>query len=178
MRKYALKKDFGMNKENLLILGAGQYGQVVRETAEAMGIFDQMHFLDDNNPTAVGKLAEYVRFRDGYACAFVAMGNPALRKQWLKELEEAGFELPVLVHPKAYVSPTAILGGGTIVEPMAVINTGAVVEKGGLLCAGCIVNHNAHIASCCQIDCGAVVAAGASVPESTKVPSGTVYQRK
>ena len=167
-----------MKKENLLILGAGQYGQVVRETAEAMGIFERICFLDDNNPAAIGKLAEYARFRGAYACAFVAMGNPALRKQWLEKLEEAGFELPVLVHPKAYISPSALLGCGTIVEPMAVVNTGAVVEKGSLLCAGCIVNHNAYIAVCCQIDCGAVVAAAANVAEGTKVASGTVYQRK
>lgn len=167
-----------MHRENLLILGAGQYGQVVRETAEAMGTFEKIRFLDDNNPNAVGKLADYARFQKDYGCVFVAMGNPTLRVQWLERLETVGFQLPVLIHPKAYVSPSAVIGCGTIVEPMTVVNTGAVVEKGTLLCAGCIVNHNAHIASCCQIDCGAVITAGAYVPDCTKVPSGTVYQRK
>ena len=167
-----------MMKENLLILGAGQYGQVVRETAEAMGAFEKISFLDDSNPIAVGKLTDYVRFQKEYGCAFVAMGNPALRAQWLERLEAAGFQLPVLIHPRAYISASAVLGKATIAEAMTVVNTAAVVEKGTLLCAGCIVNHNAHVASCCQIDCGAVVAAGASVPDCTKVPSGTVYERK
>ena len=167
-----------MKEKRLLILGAGQYGMVVKETAEAMGVFEKISFLDDSNPIALGKLADYEAFLGTYRYAFVAMGNPTLRAQWLERLETAGFWLPVLIHPRAYVSASAVLGKATIAEAMTVVNTAAVVEKGTLLCAGCIVNHNAHIASCCQIDCGAVVAAGASVPGSTKVPSGTVYERK
>lgn len=167
-----------MDKRNLLILGAGQYGQVVREIAEAMGCFNKIDYLDDNNPAALGRLGDYERFYPEYGCAFVAMGNPKLRMQWLDKLELVGFELPVLIHPKAYVSPSAKLKKGTIVEPMAVVNTEAVVERGGLLCAGCVVNHNAYIMPVCQIDCNAVVASNAVVPEGTKVPSGTVYERK
>ena len=164
-----------MKMKNLLILGAGQYGCVVRETAEAMGCFEKIAFLDDNSPLAMGKLAAYEGFAREYGCAFVAMGNPALRIQWLEKLELAGYELPVLIHPRAYVSPSAILGKAVIVEPMAVVNAQAVVETGGLLCAGSVVNHNAHVMPVCQIDCNAVVAAIATVPEGTKVPSGTVF---
>lgn len=167
-----------MDKKNLLILGAGQYGQVVQETAEAMGCFDKIDFLDDNSPLALGNLADYEMLRQEYSCAFVAMGNPQLRMQWLDKLEQAGYELPVLVHPKAYVSPSAKLGQGTIVEPMAVVNTEAIVDEGGLLCAGCVVNHNAYVMPACQIDCNAVVASNAVVSAGTKVPSGTVYERK
>ncbi len=165
-------------KSGLLILGAGQYGQVVRETAEAMGCFDHIAFLDDSNPVAVGKLAEYPQFVGAYSCAFVAMGNPQLRKKWQREVEQAGFSLPTLIHPGAYVSPTAMLGKGIIVEPMAVVNTDAKVEDGCLLCAGCVINHNASVKALCQIDCNAVVAANATVAEGTKVPSGTVYESK
>lgn len=164
-----------MKMKNLLILGAGQYGCVVRETAEAMGCFEKIAFLDDNSPLAMDKLAAYEAFVREYGCAFVAMGNPALRLQWLEKLELAGYELPALIHPRACVSPSATLGKAVIVEPMAVVNAEAVVETGGLLCAGCVVNHNAHIMPVCQIDCGAVVASNATVPEGTKVPSGTVF---
>lgn len=167
-----------MDKKRLLIIGAGQYGQVVRETAEATGRFSRISFLDDSNPLAVGKTEAFASFRKEYDCAFVAIGNPQLRLRWLEKLETAGYELPVLIHPGAYVSPSAVLGAGTVVEPMVAVNTGAVVEKGCLLCAGCVVNHNAHVMSCCQIDCGAVVASNAVVPEGTKVHSGTVFIKK
>lgn len=167
-----------MEKKSLLILGAGQYGIVAKETAQAMDCFGRIDFLDDNNPAAVGKLGDYAQFRQTYGCAFVAMGNPKLRLMWIEKLTQAGFELPLLIHPRAYVSPSARLMPGTIAEPMVVVNAGTVVETGGLLCAGCVVNHNAHVMECCQIDCGAVVASNAIVPEGTKVQSGTVFERK
>jgi len=165
-------------KKKLLILGAGQYGRLARETAEATGCFDRIDFLDDNSVLAVGKLADYELLAGSYDSAFVAMGNPQLRKDWLERLERKGYDLPVLIHPRAYVSPSAVLGKGTIVEPMAVVNSEAVVETGGLLCAGSIVNHNARVMPVCQIDCGAVVASNAVVPEKTKVHSGTVYHKE
>jgi len=164
--------------KKLLILGAGQYGRVVQETATAMGCFERIAFLDDRSPLAIGKLAQYRDLAEQFDCAFVAMGNPQLRMKWLDDLKQAGFLLPILIHPQAFVSPSAILGEGTIVEAMAVVNTEAVVEMGGLICAGAIVNHNAHIMPGCQIDCNAVVASNAVVPEGTKVPSGSVFERE
>lgn len=161
----------------LLILGAGRYGQVVKETADAMGCFDRISFLDDISPIAIGKLVDYEHYVQEYTYAFVAIGNPHIRQLWLEKLEQIGYVLPVLVHPKSYVSSSARLGKGTIVEPMAVVSTEAIVEKGGLLCAGCVVNHNAHIMQMCQIDCNAVVESDAVVPEGTKVYSGTVFER-
>lgn len=163
---------------NLLILGAGQYGKIVWETAKAMECFDRIDFLDDNNPIAIGKLADYKTFGAQYTHVFVAIGNAKLRKQWLSILEDASFALPRLIHPQAYISASAVLGRAIIAEPMAVVNAGATVETGTLLCAGCVVNHNAHVMSVCQIDCNAVVAANATVPEGTKVTSCTVYDRE
>ncbi len=165
-----------MDQMNLLILGAGQYGKIVYETAEAMGCFDRIDFLDDQNPIAIGVLEDYKKYRSSYECAFVSMGNPQLRLQWLDRLEAAGYELVTLVHPMGYVSQTASLGKGCIVEPMVVIQAGARVESGVLLCAGCVVNHNSIIQKGCQIDCNAVVPARIRVPEMTKVPCGSVAE--
>ena len=165
-----------MNQKKLLILGAGQYGAVAKETAEAMGCFSEIAFLDDHNPLAIGPLEAYAEYQETYACAFVAMGAPALRLAWLEKLACAGFALPVLAHPQSWVSPSAQLGAGVIVEPMAVVQAGAVVETGCLLCAGCVVNHNSVVQAGCQIDCNGVVPARAQVPSGTKVPCGTTFE--
>ena len=161
--------------ENLLILGAGQYGLLVKEIAETTGKFSQIDFLDDANPIAVGKLDAYADLLECYGCAIVAMGNPQLRLSYLERLAQAGFELPVLRHPAAVVMPSAHLGRGCVVEAMAVVNSNAVVGNGCLLCAGSVVNHNAVVGDGCQIDCNAVVSARATVPAGTKVPCATVF---
>ena len=42
----------------LLIVGAGEYGHVVRELALQVG-YEKVEFLDDNSPIAVGKVSEF-----------------------------------------------------------------------------------------------------------------------
>ena len=55
-----------MENNNLLVIGAGQYGMVAKEIAESMGKFGRIDFLDDHNPVAVGKTSEFTeaRFRE------------------------------------------------------------------------------------------------------------------
>ena len=159
----------------LLILGAGQYGMVAKEVAEAMGCYKNISFLDDVNPDAVGKLEDYAKFSGKYPYAFVAIGNLALRVEWIRRLREAGFFLPVLVHPRAVVMPSAEVGAASIIEAMAVVNSNAVVGEGSIVSCGAVVNHNAEIGNCCHIDCNAVVPANEKVPGQTKILYGTVY---
>ena len=161
-------------KKNLLILGAGQYGQVAFETAQAMACFERIDFLDDRNGIAVGKMEDYRRFAAAYSCAFVAMGNPELRLGWLEKLEAAGYELAVLIHPMAWVSPSAVLDCGVMVEPMAVVQAQAEIGRGSLICAGAVVNHTAVVAEGCQIDCGSVVPSNTKVGPMTKIFCGSV----
>ena len=163
-----------MNK-NLLIFGSGQYGAVAKETAEAMGYFEKIDFLDDNSDTAVGKLNEYERFSPDYSYAFVAIGDPELRLSLIQKLEEACFTIAVLVNPRAAVAPSAQLYKGTIVEAMAVVNSNSTVAVGCIISAGAVVNHNCFIGDCCHVDCNAVIAAGTMVPAGSKVHYGEVY---
>ena len=163
-----------MNK-NLLILGAGQYGHVAKEIAEATGLFEKIDFLDDGKDFAVGKLVDYREFINSYSYAIVAIGNPQLRVDWIERLEADGYEIAVLVHPKAYVSSSAEIMKGCIVEPFAALNTQCVVSVGCIISAGAVVNHNSICSDGVHVDCNAVISAGASVPSKTKVSSGTVY---
>lgn len=58
----------------LIILGAGQYGQVAKEVALSSG-FERISFLDDNSDIAIGKLEDYKKYITEYKSAFVAIGN-------------------------------------------------------------------------------------------------------
>ena len=166
-----------MNK-NLLILGAGQYGRVVKEIATDMNCFEKISFLDDNSSLAVGKLTDYKFFEDSYSYAFVAIGNPDIRIKWLDLLEETNYTIPVLIHPKAYVSPSAKIMDGSIVEPMVVVHTECTIEKGCFISAGAVINHAAKCLECCHIDCNATVSGYAVVPAGTKVNIGAVFDSK
>lgn len=160
--------------KNLLILGAGQYGMVAKEIADSMKIFNCISFLDDNNPIAVGKLNEYTHFINKYDSAVVAIGDACLRLKFIEQLESTGFEIPVLKHEKAYVSPSAAIGKGSFIEPMAVVHTDVTIGKGCIISAGTIVNHNAVICDGCHLNCGTIVSARANVDKFTKSECGQI----
>lgn len=160
----------------LLILGAGQYGYVAREVAEAMGCFEKIDFLDDNNSIAIGKMKDYEVLHEKYDYAIAAIGNAMFRLELLEKLETCGYQIPVLIHPRSYVSPSAKISEGCIIEPFAGIHTEAVIHKGCLISMNSTVNHNAVIEQGCHVDCGAIVPARAIVKMNTKVLSGTVYE--
>ena len=163
-----------MNK-NLLILGAGQYGQVAKEIAESMGCFEKIDFLDDKNEIAIDRLDNYEKYTVDYSYAVVAIGDPDVRLAYIKKLEEACYRVAILVSPKAYISSSAQLIKGTIVEPMAVVNAYATLCIGVFACAGSIVNHNAFVGDACQLDCGSVVGASAALLAKTKLHYNEVY---
>ena len=165
-------------KKNLLIFGAGQYGQVAKEIAKSTKNFNRIEFLDDNNEKAIGKICEYKKFKKEFSTAFVAIGNVEIRLKLIEELDGQGFEVVKIVSPTAQVSPSAQVKSGTIVEHMAVISANSFVGEGVFVCAGAIVNHNATVGDGCQIDCGSVVGSNAVVPPKTKLAYNEVFYKQ
>ena len=160
--------------KRLLILGAGQYGKVAYEIARAMEQFDGIAFLDDNSETAVGKLSDYKKLKNDYDSAIVAIGNAGMRLGFIERLTESGYDIPVMIHPKAYVSPSAVIGKGSFIEPMAVVHTDVVIGIGAIVSAGTIINHNAVIGDGCHLDCGTVIKAREIIEDKTKTDCGQV----
>lgn len=162
--------------DNLLILGAGQYGVVVKEIAEAIGEFDELSFLDDNSPKAIDRIEECIKYSDKYSKAVVAIGNTEKRLELIRMLEYIGFNVVTLIHPLAYVSPSAIIEKGSFVEPMAVIHAGVKIGTGCIISAGTIINHDAIINDGCHLNCGTIVGASAVIKPGIKSDYGQKLQ--
>ncbi|MBD5086993.1 MAG: PglB [Clostridiales bacterium] len=175
---YILVDGIMTTNDNLLILGAGQYGQVAKEIAESTGLFGKIDFLDDNVENVVGSVADYEKLAGKYSYAFVAIGNADLRLAYIRALEKSCFRIAVLISPKAYVSQSAQIKQGSIVEPFAIVNSNSAVGEGTLICAGAIVNHNAVVGDACHLDCGSVVEANAVVPDKIKLGCNEVFSRE
>lgn len=154
----------------LLILGAGQYGLVAKEVAEAMNCFTQIDFLDDHSKVAVGKLNDIENME--YDAAFVAIGNPAVRSQYINRIEKAA----TLIHPKAFVSLSAKIDEGCIVEAGAVICSDAKIGKGTIVMANAVVGHNATVGDCCQLKYNCSIPEMASVPSLQIVVCNSVWE--
>ncbi|MFQ6808275.1 MAG: hypothetical protein ACLRTF_04375 [Blautia sp.] len=162
-------------EKSLLIFGAGQYGMLTKEIALETGNYRKIDFLDDNNKAAVGKLEDYQDFLEHYEEAIVAIGNPEIRRNWLRKIENSGYKIATVVSPKAHVSLTAKIESGCIIEAFANVQTASTVGKGTIVCSNSVLGHNSQVGEVCQIDIGAVVPPRAKVLDGTKVLAGTVY---
>lgn len=161
-----------------LILGKGGFGAQLAELLLQSGQYEATLFLDDAAPGCAGKLADLARPDLRAACpdAFAAVGNNAFRLQLLGRLATAGYRLPVFVHPAAFVSPSAVLGAGTVVLPFCYVGAGVTAGRGCILNAGAIIDHNAALGEGVHAAPGAIVKAGAAVADLAKVESGQVVR--
>ena len=161
--------------KSLLILGAGGFGQMVKETAHLIG-YSKVVFLDDaaKGEDVIGRCCDYVLCHEEYPVAVAAFGNSKTRLYWTDKLIEAGYEVPAIVHPAAVVSPSAVLEPGCFVMQRAVVNTNTRIERAALINSGAIVDHNSVVGAGAHVGLGSVVKANCKIEAGKKVEAGEV----
>ena len=166
--------------KTLLILGVGGYGKTIADVAAQLGIYGRIAFLDDGRAgeEILGPCARYKEFLDGDTEVYPAFGNNDFRRKWLEELLAEGITVPTLVHPRAYVSPQARLGTGTMVLPMAVVNSGVTVGNGCIINIGALIDHDSVIGDFTHLAPGAIVKAENRIPSGIKIDSGEVIENR
>jgi sugar O-acyltransferase (sialic acid O-acetyltransferase NeuD family) len=114
-----------------------------------------------------------LQVRQQFSTALVAIGNAAVRLQWLPRLASAGYELPVVIHPIAWVSPSAQLGSGSVVFAQVAIQAQAVIGTGAILNTGCSVDHDAQLGNGVHICPGARLAGEVQVRDRSWIGIGS-----
>lgn len=175
-----LRLDTPVNPErkrlNLLILGAGSHGHNVKETAEKLGIFHEIKFLDDGikDDEILDRCENSARYVSHFPCAFVAIGNNDIRKRYMDKLRSEGYLIPKIIHPNATVSPNAVVGDGTVILAQATVDA-ATVGENCIIASNALVNRGAVVGDDVHVDCGGIVIKNSQVPERTTVGSGEIY---
>ena len=161
--------------KSLLILGAGGFGRMVKETAQALG-YEKVVFLDDavKSDDVIGMCCDYVIQHEEYPVAVAAFGNNKTRLYWTDKLLEEGYEVPAIVHPSAIVSPSAVLEPGCFVMQRAVVNTHTKIERAVLVNSGAIVDHGSSVGAGAHIGLGSVVKSDCVIESGRKVEAGEV----
>ena len=159
--------------KTLIILGSGGYGHTVADVAEQLGY--KVVFLDDSLPDH--PLSSFVDFI-GECVEFIpAFGNNAFRLEWINRIEESGGQLATLIHPTAYISPTATISHGTVILPHAIINTDVVINRGCIINLGAVIDHGCIIEEGVHVCLGAIVKGENHLPRCIKIEAGEVVER-
>jgi sugar O-acyltransferase (sialic acid O-acetyltransferase NeuD family) len=133
------------------IFGAGTLGEMALDVARDLGLNIQ-GFVDDVSdarecdgvPIGGGTdwLLALMR-RESRVAAFVAIGENEGRAEVFRGLVKAGVALPNLVHPRAYIAPSARLGAGNLIMANAYIGTAVRLGDSNVVCPGvCLTHHN------------------------------------
>lgn len=167
--------------KTLLILGAGGHGRSVAEAALLSKEWDKVVFLDDAWPDVtealgckvLGKVVDIFSIADQCEGAIAAVGNNAVREQWIAILEQAGVDLVSVAHPRAWVSPSAKVGAGTAVMAGAVVGTLSEVGRGVIINANATVDHDVVMEDLSHIGVGVQLAGGVRVGARAWLQAGS-----
>jgi UDP-N-acetylbacillosamine N-acetyltransferase len=172
----------------VVILGAGGHGRVVAECARAQGVLTLLAFLEittnrhGSSELGIPLYGPSVTMRDlGADGVLFGTGENHRRLKLLAIARTEQAQLPTVVHPTAWVSPSASLGAGTVVMANAtvqtgcrlgaavIINTNASVDHDGVLADGVHISPGAHLAGNVIVGEGTHIGIGATVIEGIRI---------
>lgn len=167
--------------KRLLIVGAGGHGRSVAEAVLARGEFVVVGFLDDAFPElervweipVLGTVADSAQWRGVVDCAFVALGNNELRQRVVAGLRASGFSLATVLHPRAIVSPTALIGEGSAIMAGAIIGTEARLGEGVIVNCAAVVDHHGHVGDFGHLGVNAAMAGGSVLGATAWMKAGS-----
>ncbi len=172
---------FDPRSNQIIIFGGGGQGRVLVDLIRAAGVYQLAGVVDDGLPPGSDVLGAKVLGgavllpdlrQQGYRLAANAVGgigNVDVRLKVFGLLHDAGFECPNLVHPTAFIEPSAMLEGGVQVLAKTYISSAAVVGFGTLINAGVIVSHDCRIGRCVNLSPGAALAGGVTVEDYAQI---------
>jgi sugar O-acyltransferase (sialic acid O-acetyltransferase NeuD family) len=170
-----------MPAARLLILGAGGHGRSVAEAAMLSGQYVLAGFVDDGmavgspiwHTSVLGSTADLKAYAALCDKVVVAIGNNALRESLVTRLVGLGFELTTVIHPKAIVSPSAVIGQGCAIMAGAIVGTEAQLGLGVIANCGSVVDHHAQVHDFGHLGVNACMAGGAILGRKAWMQAGS-----
>ncbi len=173
--------EFAFDPTALVIFGGGGQGKCLIDLVQLTGAFRIAGIIDDGIPVGNtvlgvpvlgGKSVLPELYKRGVRLAANAVGgigNVTVRVKIFQLLADAGFTCPNLVHPAAWVEPSAELLGGVQILAKSYISSAACVGYGTLINAGVIVSHDCQIGQCVNLSPGAALAGEVCVEDFAQI---------
>ena len=171
-------------KEILLIGGGGHCRSVIDVIEqecrfEIVGIVDRPELLGSNvlGYSVIGNDSDLDSLAKKYQYALITAGqikSPSLRIKLFNLAVKAGFILPSIVSPNAYVSRYASLGNGVVVMHGALVNINTTISDNCIVNSKALIEHDCQIFKHCHISTNATINGGVTVEEGCFIGSGAI----
>lgn len=153
-----------MTKKKVIIIGAGQNGQVVKNIISLNKNTKVIGFLDDvkRSREIIGKTADFLKFKKRGCEFFISVGDNKARSKIFLKMQNGGAKFVNAIHPSAYLESSASLGKNVMIGAFSYLNVNASVGDNTFINNGCIIEHDVKIGAHCHLAPG-VVTAGETV---------------
>lgn len=153
---------------DVVIIGAGGHGKVVRDILRAAGVHRAVGFIDAD-PSLAGKMvaglpvlgpaSELVRLaKKRVRGAVIAVGDNRTRRGYAAELDAAGLEAITAIHPAAVVAESARIERGVVICAAVVVAAEASVGEFSIINTAAVVEHECAIGAAVHLAPGSLLA--------------------
>ncbi|MGH4120720.1 acetyltransferase [Clostridium sp.] len=173
--------------EKIVLVGAGGHCKVIIDIIKSnskydiVGITDRAYFSSPGGfvldiPIIGDDSILEELYKSGIKNAFVCVG--ALQSIFIRDviynkLKAIGFNMPVLIHNNAIVSPYANIDAGTCVMAGAIINPGAFIGENCIINTGVVIEHDCTVQWNTHISPRACIAGGVNIGYNTHIGMGS-----
>lgn len=162
------------------ILGGGEFGRQVELLLAAHAGPVAVLWFDDTRAAAgepdVAALRDYAKDEFAQLRFHVAIGyrHLALRLELIDDLARLGRATPRLVHPTAWVAPSAQVAAGAIVYPACCVDEGVDVGRGAVLHNRVTLSHDTKVGACAYLSPGVTTAGRVTIGARAFLGAGVV----
>ena len=174
--------------DEIILIGAGGHARSCIDVIESTGVFQIAGLVEkaDNQKAEnlgypiIGTDDNLPGLRKKYKNALITVGqiqSTGTRVMIFKVLSDLHFHLPVIVSPRAHVSPHSRVGAGTIIMHDAIINANAVIGNNCIINNKALIEHDAIIGNHCHIATGAIVNGEVNIGSESFIGSGAITKQ-
>jgi sugar O-acyltransferase (sialic acid O-acetyltransferase NeuD family) len=169
----------------IAIIGAGDLGEQLAHQVRAHDGLVVAGFFDDQRaagtrvadaPVLGGTGAIEAGFAAGaFDQLLIAVGYKHMRfREAMYEAHRERIPFATLVHPRAWVDPTSVVGPGAVLYPGCVVDMNSSIGANALLNVGCVIAHHSKVGAGCFLSPGVQVAGFVDIAPGTTLGIGTV----
>jgi len=156
-------------KPQMVVVGAGGHGLVVKDIVVCAGTYEVVGFLDSGKPpgrTARGlevlgpvEAVTELAVKHAFTACLVAVGQNSTRRDCVERItaDYPAMNFPAVIHPSAVVASSVVIGEGTVVMAGAVLNPGCVIGRHCIINTGCRIDHETHLGDYSSLAPGVVI---------------------
>lgn len=163
-----------MNQKNKIsIYGASGHAKVIIDCIQSNPCWELAYLFDDNPNLENLQNRKIFQPEVTKMQAFpllIGIGENLVRKKIAKKLDTLIAQ--ALIHTRAIISPTCLIGKGSVVMPGAIINADTEVGEHSIINSGAIVEHDCYLDNFVHISPQAALAGDVYVGEGSHIGIG------